>query len=73
MAQKYERYVDVSVTLLSGFMIQVSLGTLTYQTGDPTGTGKGGQSIWGEPFEDEIRATFKVRCACTLCTYTYTV
>lgn len=25
------------------------------QTGDPTNTGKGGQSIWGQPFEDEIR------------------
>ena len=23
------------------------------QGGDPTGTGKGGQSIWGKPFEDE--------------------
>lgn len=29
------------------------------QTGDPSGTGKGGQSIWGEPFEDEIRPTHK--------------
>lgn len=24
------------------------------QTGDPTGTGSGGESIWGEPFEDEF-------------------
>ncbi|KAF8150072.1 cyclophilin-like domain-containing protein [Crassisporium funariophilum] len=29
------------------------------QTGDPTGTGKGGQSIWGAPFSDEIRSTLK--------------
>lgn len=29
------------------------------QTGDPTGTGKGGQSIWGRPFPDEIRSTLK--------------
>ncbi|KAF9563179.1 cyclophilin-like protein, partial [Agrocybe pediades] len=29
------------------------------QTGDPTGTGKGGQSIWGAPFGDEIRSTLK--------------
>ncbi|EDP44016.1 hypothetical protein MGL_1413 [Malassezia globosa CBS 7966] len=35
---------------MAGFMIQ---------TGDPSGTGKGGQSIWGEPFQDEIRATLK--------------
>jgi len=30
------------------------------QAGDPTGTGKGGQSIWGKPFPDEIRTTLKV-------------
>jgi len=29
------------------------------QTGDPTGQGKGGQSIWGAPFADEIRSTLK--------------
>ncbi|KAH6913436.1 cyclophilin-like domain-containing protein [Coprinopsis sp. MPI-PUGE-AT-0042] len=29
------------------------------QTGDPSGTGKTGQSIWGAPFEDEIRSTLK--------------
>jgi len=29
------------------------------QAGDPTGTGKGGQSIWGKPFPDEIRSTLK--------------
>jgi peptidylprolyl isomerase len=26
------------------------------QTGDPTGTGRGGQSCWGKPFEDEVKA-----------------
>ncbi len=25
------------------------------QTGDPTATGMGGESIWGEPFEDEVK------------------
>jgi len=29
------------------------------QTGDPAGLGKGGQSIWGKPFSDEIRSTLK--------------
>jgi peptidylprolyl isomerase len=24
------------------------------QSGDPTGTGRGGDSIWGKPFEDEV-------------------
>src|ERR1700761_7154328 len=36
---------------IKGFMVQ---------TGDPTGTGKAGQSIWGSPFPDEIRSTLKV-------------
>ncbi|RXK38007.1 peptidyl-prolyl cis-trans isomerase-like 3 [Tremella mesenterica] len=36
---------------IKGFMIQ---------GGDPTGTGKGGQSIWGKPFPDEIRQTLRV-------------
>ncbi|KAF9450072.1 cyclophilin-like protein [Macrolepiota fuliginosa MF-IS2] len=29
------------------------------QTGDPSGSGKGGQSIWGAPFPDEVRSTLK--------------
>ncbi|KAI8914813.1 cyclophilin-like domain-containing protein [Powellomyces hirtus] len=29
------------------------------QTGDPTGTGKGGTSIWGRKFDDEIKPTLK--------------
>lgn len=35
---------------IPGFMIQ---------TGDPTGTGKGGKSIWGAKFEDEFRESVK--------------
>ncbi|KAL1680911.1 cyclophilin-like domain-containing protein [Schizophyllum commune] len=35
---------------IKGFMIQ---------TGDPSGTGKNGQSIWGKPFDDELRSTLK--------------
>ena len=26
------------------------------QGGDPTGTGRGGQSLWGKPFEDEVKS-----------------
>ncbi len=29
------------------------------QGGDPTGTGTGGESIWGGPFEDEVRPDVK--------------
>lgn len=27
------------------------------QGGDPTGTGRGGESIWGKPFEDECKSS----------------
>jgi len=30
------------------------------QGGDPKGTGKGGTSIWGKKFNDEIRDSLKV-------------
>ncbi len=29
------------------------------QGGDPTGTGTGGKSIWGKPFEDEVKSGLK--------------
>ena len=36
--------------VIKGFMIQ---------GGDPTGTGAGGESIWGKPFEDEVSSSVK--------------
>ncbi len=36
--------------VIKGFMIQ---------GGDPTGTGRGGESIWGKPFEDEVTPNVK--------------
>lgn len=36
--------------VIKGFMIQ---------GGDPTGTGRGGQSMWGKPFEDEVNVSLK--------------
>ena len=36
---------------IKGFMVQ---------TGDPTGTGKGGTSIWKRKFDDEITDNIKV-------------
>ena len=32
------------------------------QTGDPTGTGKGGMSCWGKKMEDELVDSLKVWC-----------
>jgi peptidyl-prolyl cis-trans isomerase-like 3 len=32
------------------------------QTGDPSGTGKGGESIWGHKFADELRDDLKHTC-----------
>ena len=46
-----------AASVIRGFIMQM---------GDPTGTGKGGQSIWGGKFPDELRATLKVRRLLTL-------
>ena len=34
------------------------------QGGDPTNTGKGGESIFGKYFADELTDSLKVSCAC---------
>uniref|UniRef100_A0A8D3ADG3 peptidylprolyl isomerase n=1 Tax=Scophthalmus maximus TaxID=52904 RepID=A0A8D3ADG3_SCOMX len=42
----------------SHLFIRKNLGFMI-QTGDPTGTGMGGESIWGGEFEDEFHATLR--------------
>ena len=37
-----------------GFTFHRVIDGFRVQGGDPTGTGSGGESIWGEPFEDEF-------------------
>lgn len=49
-----------------GCIFHRNIRTFMVQTGDPGGTGKGGQSIWGGAFADEIRQTFKVRVSISL-------
>ncbi|AOW02915.1 peptidyl-prolyl cis-trans isomerase-like 3 [Yarrowia lipolytica] len=39
--------------------IHRNIKTFMVQMGDPTGTGKGGESIWGGKFEDEIKPTLR--------------
>ena len=47
-----KKYYDGIVfhRVIDGFMIQ---------GGDPTATGRGGESIWGKPFEDEFKPEVK--------------
>jgi peptidyl-prolyl cis-trans isomerase-like protein 2 len=42
-----------------GVTFHRSIKNFMLQGGDPDGTGKGGRSAWGEPFEDEIVSSLK--------------
>jgi peptidyl-prolyl cis-trans isomerase-like protein 2 len=63
MLAKQGKYDDVVFhRLVPGFMVKhirpsirvsTSFTPLQIQTGDPTGTGSGGESFWGTPFRDE--------------------
>ncbi|GFY39762.1 peptidyl-prolyl cis-trans isomerase-like 3 [Trichonephila inaurata madagascariensis] len=43
----------------NGCLFHRNIKGFIVQTGDPTGTGKGGTSIWGRRFEDELKDELK--------------
>lgn len=58
--QACENFVQlVQEGYYDGIIFHRVIKNFMIQGGDPTGTGRGGRSIWGGPFEDEVRADIK--------------
>lgn len=41
----------------NGLIFHRTIKKFMIQGGDPTGTGRGGASVWGKPFEDEVSSS----------------
>lgn len=52
--------VFLSLDYYDSWLLLKYLKGFIVQTGDPTGTGKGGTSIWGKKFDDEFKEELKV-------------
>jgi peptidyl-prolyl cis-trans isomerase-like 2 len=53
----------------NGIVIHRNIKNFMAQTGDPTGTGRGGASIWGKNFEDEFDGECSYSCGLAVILY----
>lgn len=57
----------VKVDYYDGVIFHRVISDFMLQTGDPTGTGMGGESTWGKPFEDEFsKELYNIRGAVSM-------
>lgn len=57
--KQYEARPANGIGYYDGVIFHRIVKGFVVQTGDPTGTGTGGESIYGEPFSDEIHGRLK--------------
>jgi peptidylprolyl isomerase len=54
-SENFEKLVEKGY--YDGIIFHRVIQNFMIQGGDPTGTGRGGQSVWGKPFDDEFSPT----------------